>query len=293
MLFTGTGVAIITPFKNDTSIDFDALRRIANHCIEGGVDYIVVLGSTGEAMTLNAGEKADVVRCVIDIVAGRAPVVVGVGDNDTARIVDTIKHTNFDGVAGLLSTAPYYNKPAQTGLMEHFKAVAAASPVPVIMYNVPSRTGVNMTAETTLTLAHEIDNIVAIKEASGNLIQVMQIVKGRPDHFSVISGDDALSLPLVAVGGHGVISVVANAFPREMTTLIRNSLNNNLTAAQKIQFDLLDLYETLFVEGNPSGIKAALSILGLSQNVLRLPLVPVSQKTYDKLESIINPKPQT
>ena len=287
MLFTGVGVAIVTPFKNDGTVDFDALGRIVDHCIEGQVDYIVVLGTTGESVTLNAGEKEDVVRCVVNTVAGRVQVVVGVGGNDTRKVLDDVRHTRFDGISGLLSQTPYYNKPAQAGLIEHFKAVAAASPVPVILYNVPSRTGVNMTAETTLTLAHEVGNIAAIKEASGMLPQMMQIMKDRPADFSVISGDDLLSLPLIASGGQGVISVAANAFPREMVTIIRNSLNNNYTEAQAAQYAMLDLFEALFVEGSPSGVKATLHILGLCENVLRLPLVPVSQKTYDKLKSLI------
>jgi len=212
---------------------------------------------------------------------------MGIGGNDTAKVVEEIKHACFDGISGLLSQTPYYNKPVQTGLIEHFKAVAAASPVPVILYNVPSRTSINMTAETTLTLAHEVENIVAIKEASGMLVQMMQIIKGRPENFSVISGDDAISLPLMAMGGQGVISVVANAFPREMSIVIRKSVENNYAEAQTVHYALLDLIETLFVEGSPSGIKATLNILGLSQNILRLPLVPVSQKTYNKLKFII------
>ena len=287
MLFTGTGVAIVTPFKNDGTVDFDALRRIVNHCIDGQVDYFVALGTTGESATLNVGEKADVLRCAVDAVSGRVPVVVGVGGNDTAEVVDTIKHTNFEGISGLLSVTPYYNKPAQAGMIEHFKAIAAVSPVPMILYNVPSRTGVNMTAETTLTLAHEVDHIVAIKEASGMLVQITQIIKDSPEHFAVISGDDAMTLPLIALGGHGVISVAANVFPGEMSNLVRESLANHYPAAQTIQYALLDLFETLFAEGSPSGIKAALNILGLSQNVLRLPLVPVSQKTYDQLDALI------
>ena len=287
MQFTGTGVAIVTPFKNDMTVDFDALQRIVNHCINGGVNYIVVLGTTGESATLNVAEKADIVRCVIDAAAGRVQVVVGVGGNDTAKVVEAVKQTNFDGISGLLSQTPYYNKPSQSGLIGHFKAVAAVSPVPVILYNVPGRTGVNMTAETTLTLAHEVENIAAIKEASGMMVQIMQIIKGRPENFSIISGDDAISLPLIAAGGQGVISVAANAFPHEMSTIIRESLANNYSAAQAAQYRLLDLFEALFVEGSPSGIKATLHILGLSQNVLRLPLTPVSQKTYAKIESIV------
>ena len=287
MKFTGTGVAIVTPFKNDKTVDSVALQRIVNHCIGGQVDYIVVLGTTGESVTLNSGEREDVVRCVVDAANGRVPVVIGIGGNDTAKVTDEIKRTNFDGISGLLSQTPYYNKPAQAGLIEHFKAVAAVSPVPVIMYNVPSRTSVNMTAETTLTLAHEVDNIVGIKEASGLMVQIMQIIKGCPDNFSLISGDDAISLPLIAAGGQGVITVDANAFPREISSMIRESLANNFPAARKIQFAMLDLFEALFVEGSPSGIKAALHILGLCENVLRLPLVPVSQKTYNQIGSLI------
>lgn len=290
MLFTGTGVAIITPFFNDGTVDYDAMRRIANHCIDGGVDYIVALGSTGEAATLNANEKREVVRCIVDAVAGRVPIVTGIGGYNTAEVVENIKHADFKGISGLLSVTPYYNRPSHAGLIAHFKAVASASPVPVILYNVPSRTGINMTAETTLTLAHKVDNIVAVKESSGALSQVMKIVKERPDNFSVVSGDDAIALPLMAVGGHGVISVAANAFPREVTTIIRNSQDDNYVEAQAAHYSLLDFFDALFIDGNPSGIKAALNILGFSQNVLRLPLVPVSEKTYSKLKEIIQLK---
>ena len=290
MLFTGTGVAIVTPFNDDRTIDFGALRRIVNHCIAGQVDYIVALGTTAETVTLCANEKKEVVRCVVETVAKRVQIVIGIGGYDTADTVDAINSADFTGVSGLLSVTPYYNKPSQSGLIAHFTAVAAASPVPVIIYNVPHRTGVNMTAETTLTLANGSDNIVAVKEASGLLAQMMQIIKNRTENFSVISGDDSISLPLIALGGHGVISVAANAFPHEMTTIIRNAMNNNFISAQTMQYKMLDLFETLFVEGNPAGIKAALNIMGLSQNVLRLPLTPVSQQTYDKLKSLIQTK---
>jgi len=287
MFFKGTGVAIVTPFKNDKSVDIIALQRIVNHCIEGQVEYIVVLGTTGEPITLNNSEKADVVRCVVETAAGRVPIVIGVAGNDTAKVTDEIDHTDFKGISGLLSVTPYYNKPSQSGLIEHFKTVAAASPVPVILYNVPGRTGVNMNAETTLTLAHEVEKIVGVKEASGNLTQIMQIIKGRPDKFSVISGDDAISLALIALGGHGVISVIANAYPREFSTIIRKSLENSFIEARTIQYKIFDLFDLLFTDGSPSGIKAALHILGFSQNVLRLPLVPVSQNTYQKIEKFI------
>ena len=290
MLFTGTGVAIVTPFCNDRTVDFDALRRIVNHCIAGGVDYIVVLGTTGETVTLSDCEKKKAVKCVVDEVAGRVQVVVGHGGNNTADIVEKVKTSDFTGISGILSVAPYYNKPTQAGLIEHFKTVAAASPVPVIIYNVPARTGVNMTAETTLTLAHEIDNIVSVKEASGMMPQIMQIIKNRPENFSVVSGDDVMSLPLIAVGGQGVISVAANAFPREVATIIRNSLSNNFAEAQAAHYSMLEIFEALFIDGNPSGIKAALNILGLSQNVLRLPLVPATESTYKKIERLIELK---
>ena len=290
MLFTGTGVAIVTPFCNDRTVDFDALRRITLHCIDGGVDYIVVLGTTGETVTLNDKEKREVVRCVVESVAGKVQIVMGIGGYDTVEIVEKVKSADFSGISGLLSVTPYYNRPTQAGLIEHFKAVAAACPVPVILYNVPPRTGVNMTAETTLRLANEVDNIVAVKEASGLLPQMMQIIKDRPDNFSVISGDDIISLPLIALGGQGVISVAANAFPNEITTIIRNSLNNKFQAAQSALYQMFEIIDTLFVEGNPAGIKAALNILELSQNVLRLPLTPVSQKTYEKLSMLIQSK---
>jgi len=246
--------------------------------------------TTGETVTLSDCEKKKAVKCVVDEVAGRVQVVVGHGGNNTADIVEKVKTSDFTGISGILSVAPYYNKPTQAGLIEHFKTVAAASPVPVIIYNVPARTGVNMTAETTLTLAHEIDNIVSVKEASGMMPQIMQIIKNRPENFSVVSGDDVMSLPLIAVGGQGVISVAANAFPREVATIIRNSLSNNFAEAQAAHYSMLEIFEALFIDGNPSGIKAALNILGLSQNVLRLPLVPATESTYKKIERLIELK---
>jgi len=288
MQFTGTGVAIVTPFCNDLTVDYDALRRIVEHCITGEVDYIVVLGTTGETATLNANEKREIVRCVIDTVAGRVPVVMGIGGNNTVEVIDEVKNADFKDISGLLSVTPYYNRPTQAGLLAHFKAVAAVCPVPVIVYNVPPRTGVNMTAETTLTLAHEVENIVAVKEASGMISQMMKIIKERPANFSLISGDDAISLPLMAVGGQGVISVAANAFPREVATIIRTSQSNNYAEAQSTHYSVLNIFDALFIDGNPAGIKAALNILGLSQNVLRLPLVPATEKTYNLLKTLIN-----
>jgi 4-hydroxy-tetrahydrodipicolinate synthase len=284
MLFQGTGVALVTPFKQDETIDFDALNRIVQHCIEGQADYLVVMGTTGESATLSHEEQAAVVRCVVDAAAGKVPVVAGMGGNDTAKVVKTIQHADFSGIAGILSAAPYYNKPTQPGLIAHYKAIAAASPVPVILYNIPGRTGINMTAETTLTLAHETANIVGVKEASGLFGQIMAIIRDRPDDFAVISGDDALTLPLIAVGGDGVISVAANAFPQRMATLVHEALYHRLDNARQIHYGMLALYDALSADGNPAGIKAALHIMEMAENVLRLPLVAVSQKTYNQLE---------
>ncbi|MDR1865846.1 MAG: 4-hydroxy-tetrahydrodipicolinate synthase [Bacteroidales bacterium] len=285
MLFQGTGVALVTPFKKDETIDFDALTRITDHCIAGRADYLVVMGTTGEAATLSGEENAQVVRHVARQAAGKIPVVAGIGGNDTAKTVETIRHTDFSGISGILSVAPYYNRPSQAGLVAHFKAIAAQSPVPVILYNIPGRTGVNMTPETVLTLARETDNIVAVKEASGMLPQMMEIIRGRPEGFAVISGDDALTLPLIAVGGNGVISVAANAYPQYMSALVREALNHNMAQAQAVHYRMLALFEALSADGNPAGIKAALHLLGLAENVLRLPLVPASRATCEKLRA--------
>ncbi len=287
MLFTGTGVALVTPFKKEKKVvDYDALGRIVSHCIKGQVDYLVVLGTTGESVTLSRDEKKRVVSYVIEVTAGRVPIIIGIGGNETEKVVNTIKQTDFSGISGLLSVTPYYNRPSQEGLIKHYKLIAAKSPVPVILYNVPGRTGVNMTAETTLTLAN-VDNIAAVKEASGNIPQIMEIIKGRPSDFSVISGDDAISLPIISVGGQGVISVAANAFPKQVSTIVHEALAGNYTAARTAHYELLDVLGPMFSDGNPPGIKAALEIVGLAQNVLRLPLVPVPSKTYEKLSFLI------
>ncbi|MDR2036662.1 MAG: 4-hydroxy-tetrahydrodipicolinate synthase [Bacteroidales bacterium] len=287
MLFQGTGVAIVTPFKKDETIDFEALSRIVNHCIDEKVDYIVIMGTTGESVTLSREETDKVVRYVVELAADEIPVVIGIGGNDTAKVVKKIKRTDFNGISGMLSVAPYYNKPTQSGIIAHYKTIAAESPVPVILYNIPGRTGINMTAETTLTLAHEVDNIVAMKEASGSLSQMSEIIKGRPADFAVISGDDAFALPLIALGGDGIISVAANAFPKQIAALTREALSGNFSEARAIHYQMLELFNALFTDGNPAGIKAALHILGMAENILRLPLVPVSQKTYEKLSSLI------
>lgn len=283
---TGTGVAIVTPFRNDQSIDFKSLGKLLNHIIEGNANYVVVLGTTGESVTLSKDEKKAVVSYVVEVVNDRIPVVVGIGGNNTQEVVDAVRHYEYDGVSAVLSVSPYYNKPSQNGIYMHFKTIAQASPVPVIVYNVPGRTGSNINAETTVKLARDFKNIVAIKEASGNLGQIMQIIKDKPDSFLVISGDDALTLPMIALGASGVISVVANAYPKEFSNLVNHALNNNFPEATALQYKLLNIMTALFEEGSPSGVKAVLEILKIAQNNVRLPLVPVSEKHYKKLQGL-------
>lgn len=285
--FKGSGVAIVTPFKNDSSIDFSALGRVVEHIIQGGINYIVVLGTTGESATLTRDEKKAVVSYVIEAVNGRIPIVAGIGGNNTQEVINTIRHTDFTGVDGILSVAPYYNKPTQRGLFQHFKSIANCSPIPVIMYNVPGRTGCNLNADTCLELAKECDNIAGVKEASGDLAQIMKIIRGKPESFNVISGDDMLTLPVIAAGGAGVISVLANAFPAATAELVSNALKSNFKTAREIQFKYLELTELLFTEGNPAGVKAMLGILNKCQNTLRLPLVPVSRSTLTRIQKVV------
>ena len=278
--FTGTGVALVTPFTRDLKIDFDALGAIVNHVIDGKVDYLVVLGTTGETPTLSFEEKCLILKKVLEVNANRLPVLYGIGGNNTSEICEAIEKTDFSGVQGLLSVVPYYNKPSQEGIIRHFSMIAEKSPVPVVLYNVPTRTVTNLNAETALTLAREYPNIVAVKEASGNLSQMMEILKGAPEHFSLISGDDGLTLPIMAMGGAGVISVAANAFPAQISSMVRLASLGDFEQARKIHFALMDFYAALFCEGNPVGVKAVMEILGICGNVLRLPLVPVSKHTY-------------
>ena len=285
--FRGTGVAIVTPFKNDLSIDFAALGRVVNHVINGSVNYIVIMGTTGESVTLSKDEKKAIVSYVIEVTAGRVPLVVGIGGNCTNEVINFIRHSNLSGIDGILSVAPYYNKPNQRGLFQHFKAIASSSPVPVIMYNVPGRTCSNISSETCLELANEFDNIVAVKEASGDIAQIMRIIKGKPDNFSVISGDDMMTLPIIACGGSGIISVLANAFPAVTSELVSNALKSNYRSARELQLRYLEMIELLFIDGNPSGVKAMLSIMDLCQNNLRLPLVPVSKTIYTRIQKAI------
>ena len=286
--FMGTGVAIITPFRRDDSIDFSALTKITEHIVSNEAEYIVVLGTTGETPTLSKDEKKAVVNCVVETVDKRVPVVVGLGGSNTQEIIGKLKKSKLHGADAILSVCPYYNKPSQKGIYQHFKNIASFSPVPVIIYNVPSRTGVNITAETTLKLATEVNNsFIGIKEASGNLGQIMNIINNKPDNFLVISGDDALTLPMISAGASGVISVIANAFPKEFSDMVRFALRNRFKEAREIHYKFMEIMEQLFVEGSPSGLKAAMSILGLAQNQVRLPLSPVSRTVYNRLAELI------
>ncbi len=281
--FRGTGVALITPFKNDLSIDFATLGKVINHVINGGVNYIVLMGTTGESSTLSKDEKKALISFALETIDKRIPLVVGIGGNNTQDTITQIKNTDLRNVDGILSVAPYYNKPTQRGLYEHFKAIATCSSVPVIMYNIPGRTGCNISADTCLQLAHDFENIVGVKEASGNMSQIMKILKDKPDNFLVISGDDLLTLPIIALGGAGVISVIANAYPTEWSEMVNNSLKQNFKAAREIFYRFIVMVELLFVDGNPAGIKAVMNIMNLCQNNLRLPLVPVGKETYTML----------
>lgn len=288
-LFVGTGVALVTPFrKQQESVDFTKLETLIEHIISSGVDYIVALGTTSEAATMTESERSAVQSFIVETVAGRCPIMLGLGGNNTLSVTDTIARTNFDGISGLLSVTPYYNKPNQRGLYQHYRSVAEASPVPVVMYNVPGRTGVNMTAETTLSLAADCANIIGIKEASGNLQQVMEILRNRPDNFKVISGDDALTYPMLTLGADGVISVMANALPAEMSQMVRFAMKGDLKKALPLHYRMLPLMNAIFEEGNPAGVKALLEIEGQITNVLRLPLVKVSKPLYNKLSTLYN-----
>jgi 4-hydroxy-tetrahydrodipicolinate synthase len=283
----GTGVAIVTPFKNDSSIDFTALGRVVNHVIDGGINYIVALGTTGESVTLTKDEKKAVISYVAEIIENRVPLVIGIGGNNTQEVINCIRHTNLTGVDAILSVAPYYNKPNQRGLFQHFKEIATCSPIPVILYNVPGRTCSNISSETCLELAHECENIVAVKEASGDMAQIMRIMRGKPDNFGVISGDDIMTIPIIASGGSGVISVLANAFPAQTSELVSQSLKSNFKSAREIQLRILEITELLFIDGNPSGVKAMLNIMNICQNNLRLPLVPVNRTIYSRIQKAI------
>ncbi len=287
-IFKGTGVALATPFRSDGSVDFTSLKKLVQHVSDNGANYLVVLGTTGETPVLSGDEKNAIVDHVKEINSSKLPVVLGLGGNSTSLVLKTIMDTDFTGIDAILSVAPYYNKPNQEGLYQHFKSIAGASPVPVILYNVPGRTGSNISAETVLRLASEFKNqVIAVKEASGNLQQVSTILKNKPEKFLVISGDDSLTLPMIALGASGVISVIANAFTKEFSSLVNLCLESKFQEARKIQYQLLPVYDMLFEEGSPAGLKAFLEVMCIVENNLRLPLVPVSKGLHEKIRKFV------
>ncbi len=284
----GMGVALITPFKSDKTVDYDALARLLEYQIKNGVDYLVALGTTAETATLSVEERKQVKAFIVDRVAGRVPLVIGVGGNNTMALVNELKTEDLSAFSAVLSVVPYYNKPSQEGIYQHYKAIAEASPIPVILYNVPGRTGVNMTAETTLRLAREFDNIIGIKEASGNITQMDDIIKNKHEDFMVISGDDGITFPLITLGAVGVISVIGNAFPKEFSRMVRLALEGDYERALTIHHRFTELFSLLFVDGNPAGVKCLLNAMGYIENELRLPLVPTRITTYEKIRRVLD-----
>ncbi len=286
--FKGTGVAMITPFNKNNSIDYKGIGKLVDHLIKGGVEYLVALGTTGETATLNKDEKQSVVTHIIECVGKRVPIVLGLGGNNTQEILDTLKVSSyFNNIDAILSVSPYYNKPNQRGIYQHYKAISEASPLPIMLYNVPGRTASNILPETTIKLAEDFKNIIGIKEASGNLEQCMKIIKYRPKDFLVISGDDMLALPMIASGADGVISVVGNAYPKDFSEMIRKILLGNVSEAQKLHYKLTDIIEKIFADGNPAGVKAVLEILNICQANLRLPLVKINKATQNDLAELV------
>ena len=286
-IFKGLGIALITPFNEDGSVDYPTLSKLVEYQLKNGADFLCILATTGETPCLTADEKKQIKDTIVSTVHGRVPILMGCGGNNTAAIVEELKTGDFSGIDGVLSICPYYNKPSQEGLYQHFKAIAQASKLPVVMYNVPGRTGVNMKAQTTVRIANDFQNVVAIKEASGSLEQVDEIIKNKPRHFEVISGDDALTFPMISSGAVGVISVIGNALPKAFSRMIRLEFNNEYAAALKIHHQFTELYKLLFVDGNPAGVKALLNDMGMIENVLRLPLVPTRIETKQKMDEII------
>lgn len=286
-IFKGLGIALITPFTLDGKVDYKSLKRLLEYQLANGADFLCILATTGEAPCLTGQEKDELTAFIKDIVRGRIPILKYCGGNNTAAVVEEIKTTNWNGIDGILSICPYYNKPSQEGLYQHFKAIAEASPLPIVLYNVPGRTGINMKAETTVKLARDFSNIIAVKEASGSLEQVDEIIKNKPDHFDVISGDDALTFSMIASGAAGVISVIGNALPREFSRMIRLEFKGEYEPARKIHHMFTELYSLLFVDGNPAGCKALLNDMGMIENMLRLPLVPTTITTKQKMADIL------
>lgn len=285
--FKGTGVALITPFQQDGKIDFPALQALISNVIKGGVDFVVALGTTAETPTLSTAEKQEILSAVVKYCEGKLPVVCGLGGNNTAEVLQQLSEFDLKGVDALLSVTPYYNKPSQEGLYQHFRAIAQATGKPIILYNVPGRTGGNLLPATAIRLAKEFKNIVAIKEASGNLVQCMELIQDKPEHFTVLSGDDNLALAQMAVGMEGIISVAANCFTKEMTDIINLAIVGKFDKARKTFYKILPGIDLLFAEGNPAGVKCVLKHMGISQNYLRLPLVPVSEATEEKITAFL------
>ena len=285
--FKGTGVAIVTPFNADKSVDYKGLEHLVEHLIANGINYLVVQGTTGESVTLNKEEKEATLAFIIKVNNGRLPIVLGIGGNCTATVMADFQTRDLTGVAAILSVCPYYNKPTQEGIYQHYAALAEVATVPIIVYNVPGRTGTNILAETTLSLANNFENIIGVKEASGNLEQCMEIINGKPKDFLVISGDDALTLPIISVGGVGVISVLANAFPKGFSGMVQSALNNDIVAARALHYKYFSMIDLLFVEGNPAGVKAALKHLKIIGDAVRLPLVNVSEKTNNTIKEVL------
>ena len=283
---TGMGVALVTPFKEDESVDYEALVRMVDYLLENETDYIVALGTTAETPCLFEDEKKEITRVIVERVNGRIPIVLGIGGNCTRKILAQIEQTDFKGVNAILSAVPYYNKPTQEGIYQHYKTIAQAAPLPIVIYNVPSRTGTNMTAETTVRIARDFNNIIAVKEASGNITQIGEIVKNKPSGFEVISGDDGLTYPIIAVGGIGVISVVGNACPKEFSRMVHFALEGDYQNARRLHAHFAELIELLFVDGSPAGVKSLLKIMGLTENKLRLPLVPARTATFEKIRDV-------
>jgi len=285
--FKGMGVALITPFKEDGSVDYPALMRMVDHLVQNGADFLCVLGTTAETPTLTTEEKREITRLVVERVNGRIPIMLGCGGNNTQAVIDSLKNDDFTGIDAILSVVPYYNKPSQEGIYQHYKAIAESTDLPIVLYNVPGRTGVNMTAETTLRIARDCKNVIAIKEASGNITQMDDIIKNKPENFDVISGDDGITFPLITLGAVGVISVIGNAFPKEFSRMTRLALQGDYANALKIHHSFTELFSLLFVDGNPAGVKAMLNAMGMIENRLRLPLVPTRITTFEKMRQIL------
>lgn len=283
----GTGVALVTPFRKDFSIDTEALIKIVNFSIDGGVEYLVILGTTAENATMTPTEKEFVIQTVVETNNGRLPMVLGVGGNNTMEVVEELKTRDLSKFAAILSVSPYYNKPTQEGIYQHFKAVSEASPIPVILYNVPSRTGSNMLPSTVMRLANDFENIVAIKEANGDMVHAMQLLKNKPKDFMVLSGDDMIALPMVLAGGSGVISVIAQGFPKEFSEMIRLGLNRKVDDAFKLQYQFSDCIDMIFEQGNPPGIKQVFQSMGIAENTVRLPLVSVDESLAGRIDKFV------